>query len=383
MIRLRAIFLAFAMSVGATGLSAESAATDAALLASDNLRAAISRLDRANSAADRVAALTETIRAYETGLAAMRDSLRGAARREAQLQAAFDAQSVQISQLLGAMAVMGQSRGPLLTLHPGGPEAAVRSGMILSDVTPAIQAEADRLRGDLEEIALLRTLQVHALVQVQTGLASVQRARVALSEAAQDRSDLPPRLTEQSDALRDLVQNADTLEGFAAGLTSLPSGAPLPSGDFLAMRGQLTLPATGTVLRRAGEADAAGITRPGIVLETPPAAVVTAPWSATIRYRGALLDYENVMVIEPAEGYLIVLAGLGTVYGEVGDVISAGAPLGLMTGTEPPAAQFGVAFVAEATEESSAPLVETLYIEVRQGTEPEDPADWFNLAQPN
>ena len=94
------------------------------------------------------------------------------------------------------------------------------------------------------------------------------------------------------------------------------------------------------VLRRPDEADAAGVRRPGLTLATRPRALVTAPWPATIRYRGPLLDYGNVMILEPGGGYLLVLAGLDTVYGEVGEVVAAGAPLGLMGGAETATAEF-------------------------------------------
>jgi murein hydrolase activator len=91
----------------------------------------------------------------------------------------------------------------------------------------------------------------------------------------------------------------------------------------------------GTVLRRAGEADAAGVRRPGIALATRP-----RPWSprhgpGTIRYRGPLLDYGNVMILEPGQGYLLVSGrAWHAVMVEVGDVVAQGAPLGLMGGVE-------------------------------------------------
>ena len=71
-----------------------------------------------------------------------------------------------------------------------------------------------------------------------------------------------------------------------------PSPAELP-------RGHLPLPVKGQVIRGFGEKDAAGIARPGLVIATEPRALVTAPVAATIRYRGPLLDYGNVMILEP------------------------------------------------------------------------------------
>ena len=121
-----------------------------------------------------------------------------------------------------------------------------------------------------------------------------------------------------------------------------------PMEDFEGAQGSLHLPVIGTILRTYDEPDAAGVRRPGWVIATPPAALVQTPWPATIRYRGPFLDYGNVMIVEPARGYLMVFAGLAQVFGEVGDVLKAGDPVGLMGGTEAPAQEFGSQFVTDA-----------------------------------
>lgn len=373
--RVGAILLALCLGAGTAG--AESPATESALQAAEALRAVIGQLDAAQTKADRVAALTETIRAYEAGLGAMRDGLRRAAIREREIRAEFEARRDHIGRLLGVMSTMEQSEGPLLLLHPAGPVGSARSGMVLSAVTPALQGEAEAMRAALEEISALRLLQQSAAGVLQDGLHSVQEARTALSQAVADRTALPGRYLEDPEDLRQLVQSADTLEGFALGLADLDTDIGAPLEDFAGARGGLPLPAMGTVLRRFDEADAAGIRRPGLVLATAPAALVTAPWPATIRYRGPLLDYGNVMIVEPAEGYLLVLAGLGTVYGETGDVLPRGAPIGLMGGAEPAAEEFGAEFVAAAAEGGGAGRAETLYIELRMNGEPVDPGEWF------
>jgi septal ring factor EnvC (AmiA/AmiB activator) len=234
------------------------------------------------------------------------------------------------------------------------------------------------MRADLEEINGLRQVQGNAEKVLETGLGSVQAARTALSKAMADRSHLPRRYLEEPEELRRLVESVDTLEGFATGLADLYSDVGAPMEDFAGAKGSLPMPVLGTVLRRFNEADAAGIRRPGLVVATAPAALVTTPWPATIRYRGPLLDYGNVMVLEPADGYLLVLAGLGAVYGETGDVLASGAPVGLMSGAEPGAQEFGEDFLKNAQMGSGAGRTETLYIELRKGKKPVDPGPWFS-----
>ena len=371
---LLALCLAF---TGAPG-GAQTAPTTAAQAAAD-LRKAIEALQAAQSGTDRIAALTATIRAYETGLSALRDSLRAASVREATIKAGFDKRRDQIGQILGVMTAMQRSPGPLMLLHPAGPLGTARSGMILSAVTPALQTQADALKADLIEIRNIRALQQETVGMLQQGLAAVQGARTALAEAMQNRTELPKRYLADPQELRTLADSAETLDAFALGLAKMESDIGPPVADFAGAKGSLPLPVFGTLLRHAGEADAADIVRPGILLATRPAALVTTPWPATIRYRGPLLDYGNVMILEPASGYLLVLAGMETVYGETGDVLVAGAPVGIMGGKDTAEA----AMAAGAQQGSGADRLETLYIELRNHGETIDPGPWFAATKEN
>lgn len=362
-----------ALTLGAT---AQSDPSITARRAAQQLESASLALQEAEQASDRVAALTQTIQAFEEGLIALRQGLRQAAIREAALRQVFEAKSDQVSQLLGVLQVMQSSPAPLLLIHPSGPIGTARSGMILSDVTPGIQKQAEELRFQLEELTLLQALQESAADTLESGLIGVQNARTELSKALSDRTDLPLRYAADNEKMQALLDSSETLQGFASGLASLPEEqADITLPDFTDGRGALPLPVSGTLLRGYDEADAAGIRRPGLLLAARPLSLVTAPWAATIRYRGPLLDYGNVMIIEPHQNYLLVFAGLGTVYGEVGEVISKGAPLGLMGGSD--SENDGI--LPQSEDGAGTDASETLYIELRQGQDPVDPTDWFTL----
>ena len=382
MTRLRALALVLALAA-APGVAAAETAAETASRAADGLRASIEALTAANGRSDRIAALTGTIRAYETGLAALRDGLRRATIREAQIAAEFEARRSELEALLGGMAAVGRAPAPVALLHPDGPRAAAQAALVMGEVAPALSAEADGLRAALTEVATLRAVQEGAVALLSEGLAAAQAARSDLSLAIQNRTDLPRRFLEDPEELRQLLETSDTLDAFAGGIARLETDIGAPMEDFAGAKGTLPLPVIGTLLRRPGEADAAGIRRPGMLVATRPAALVTAPWPATIRYRGPLPGYANVMIVEPAEGYLLVLAGLGAVYGDPGDVVPAGAALGLMGGSEPAPADFGAAFLAEAKDGGGAGRTETLYIEIREGSAPVDPTEWFRATRPN
>ena len=380
----RLLPLALAALIAGHSLAAEDGpsvdiAVSEAQDAASQLRAAVAKLTEALTADDQVVALTEVIRGYEGGLAALREGLRQASAREAQLRAEFEAQRGRLASVLGAMTAMRQSPETTMLLHPAGALANARSGMILSGITPGLRAEAERLGADLAEIATVRDLQAGAAQMLDAGLASVQEARRLLASAVTDRSSLPVRYADAPAEMQKLRDAAQSLDEFAAGVSRLQLEIGPPMEDFEGAQGSLPLPVVGTVLRLYGQPDAAGVERPGWVIATPPSALVTTPWPATIRYRGPLLDYGNVMIVEPARGYLLVFAGMAQVFGEVGDVLRAGDPLGLMGGSEPSAQEFGAQFVADAALGGNAGQTESLYLELRKGQETLDPADWFVL----
>lgn len=333
---------------------------------------AIDALVDARAARDQVRALSASIRAHEDGLSALRAGLREAAQREAAIRRQFERQSEEVARLLAAMMAVERIEGPALLVHPDGPLATARAGLMLSDLAPAMQTEANRIGALLHEMETLRTLRQTALDTLGMGLRTLQEARADLSQAIADRRDLPPRLAEDELQMLELLASAQTLEALARGLAEAPAEALDEAPDFTTARGRLPLPARAAVLRRPGEPDAAGIARPGLLLATEPGALLTAPWPGTVRYRGPLLDYGNVILIEPAEGYLLVLAGLELVYPRVGDVLAPGDPLGMMPG----GASEETEFLQTSTVAAGS---ETLYLELRENGQAIDPAAWFDL----
>lgn len=363
--------LALALILGlATAPFAAQAQTEQQLAetAAAQLQSAAFLLSRAKSARDRVRALTETVTAYEAALNAIRGGLRAATIRETQLTTQLDAKRDSIERLVAVLQTIGKAPEPSLLLHPSGPTGTARAGMMLADVTPALQNEAEALVKELRTLSDARNLREAALSNLQEGLIGAQAARTELSKAISDRVDLPRKFTENEIQTALLLSSTTTLEGFAEGLNTIPDG-PLAGviPDVSGLKSTLGLPALGTILRRYNEADAAGIKRPGLILATRPGAIVTTPVAATIRYRGPLFDYGNVMILEPSHETLFVFAGLDNVYGDTGEVIPAGHAVGMMPEPE------------DLAQTHSGNNTESLYIEVREQNKPVDPLGWFTV----
>ena len=332
--------------------------------AAAQLLAANAQLAAAEGAADQVAALTQTVKAYETGLVAMRQSLREITAREAELAAELAARQTEIADLLMILAGIENSPQPVLLVNPTGPVGAMRAGMLIADLTPALQQEAATLQQQLAQVRTSRDQRAAATALLRDGLDFAQTARASLGRAISERQDVPRRFVEDAAQTAQRVAAAETLAALARDL----AGSGAPDGPPLEAAANLPLPVAGFI--STGTPD-----RPGITIAAAPRALVTSPVRATILYRGPLLDYGNVIILEPAEEVLFVLAGLADTFGTVGEIVEVGAPLGLMGGD----VGMDDANLIANTGIGAGQDAQPLYLEVRGRQGSVNPDAWFAL----
>ncbi len=357
------------------GNVAQADPAETARQAAEALSLAAAQLAQTDNATDRIATLTETVQAYEAGLAALRESLRTMVLSERAIRQDFAEDAQTLSVLMAALAATERTPKDLALLHPEGPVETARAGMILADVASALEAKVRELRGPLVALAELSALQSSAEATLQDGLQGIQDARARLGEAVAQRTR-PETSPTDTATLQAIVNSADTLEGFAATLSGLSDGSGGETA-FSDSTGTLALPVTGRVVSGFNQTDANGIKRPGLTMATPPRAVVTAPFPSTVRYAGPLLDLGLVVILEPEAGYLLILAGLGEIISTRGEVLDHNAPIGLM-GEKSPQSDWNL---KNSGEDSGQDLAETLYIELRKSGETLDPTDWFVPAE--
>jgi septal ring factor EnvC (AmiA/AmiB activator) len=344
------------------------------IFAIEALDLATADLKNAKNAKKRIKSLSQAIQSYEETLAILRISVRELTLQQSQFQNILDQDENEVMQLLGVLATVQKAPIAGQMLHPNGPLATARSGMIISDIIPILQKNVDQLRDRAMVLQQLSETQFKAQNSLQTGLVELQTAHSNLGRAIANREDLPKRFVADPEKLEILIKASRDLETFAASVQSIALNEPSVSLPSVRDRkGNLNLPVRGKVLRKFNEADSSGIKRTGIILATDPKAIVISPTAATIRYLGPLLDYGNVAILEPQNGLLFVFAGMDTLYGEIGQVIPALSPIGLMPAHSN---EIDKIFKTQANIYSGK-LSETLYVEVRSGSEPENPLHWF------
>lgn len=342
-------------------LAAQQEAADAAA----QLDAANALLQAADSGRDQIRALTETVRAYEAGLVAMRDGLRQITLREMAIADDLAGRRTELGQLLGVLSTIGSTPQAVLQSHPQGPVNTARAGMLVADMTPALQVKVAALTTQLTTARDLRQARETATQTLGDGLQGAQTARAALGQAVSDRTDLPLRFDQDPVQTALLIANAETLGEFAG---ELANETPSPENTLTAS-GDLPLPVAGSVLPDNDQ------DRPGIYIGAAPRALVTTPVPATLLFQGQLLDFGNVVILEPTAGVMFVFAGLAEVFGQPGEILSAGAPIGLLGGT--PASVDGI--LTENEDTNAGQAQQSLYLEVREGQAAINPDAWFAL----
>jgi septal ring factor EnvC (AmiA/AmiB activator) len=316
----------------------------------------------------RLAALGHAVTAHEAALAVLRAGLRSMAATERDMTSEIDAEAGQLHRLLSALQSLSRAPASALLVTRGGPLQATRAAMLMAGIAPELDRRVAALGLQLQALRTLRDRQELARTEARGALAALQELRTETTQALgrRDRAGLVarPELRRQAKAA---AARARDLDGLAA---ALGEAGMKPGGSFSAA----PLPVAGRVIARFGEPDPWGRAGHGWSIEAPAFAQVTTPWDATIRYAGPLIDYGQVVVLEPEADYLVVIAGLAHVDRHAGEAVLAGEKLGDLGGPLPTGNEILLADTSGAGQTRQ----ETLYVEIRRSGKPQDPAEWFD-----
>ena len=348
----------------------------------DRARAALAEaanaLKDATSGKEQLAALGKAVTAHEAALSAYRDGLRSMATRESRIYSAIQQDRAKLQELIAALQSLAQAPRSALLAFPGGPVGAARGASLMADISPTLSDRIADLRARLDSLRQLRSNQEVARVEARGALAVLQELRGQTSEALRRRrkQDLATRseLQEQADAAAAQAASIGDLANTLAGAAETDPSALM---TFSEAKGFIRSPVEGRRIAGFGDPDPWNRAGFGITVSAPAYAQVSAPWDGTIRYAGPLIDYGEVVVLEPELGTLIVMAGLASVDRLVGETVLAGERLGGLGGPIPASDEF----LLEASTDRDQIREEKLYIELRQGGKVVDPSGWFDFAQ--
>lgn len=377
------------------------------------------------------------VREAEERLSEQERSLETLGKQEAALRRSLQARERVTGEVLAAMQRIGRKPPPALLVAPEDVLSAMRAAILLGAVLPEMRDEAMILIADLRTLTELRRQSAVATEQLRrerdgitterarmAGLVEARQSQIALSkEQLEQEKTRVATLTREARSLRDLISRSENEIVGNARAVEIARRAPAPKSatvvaslrpdatrepvrlqprqSFAERRGQMPLPASGTILRQFGQPDGLGGAERGITISSNPNAVVTAPADGWVHFAGPYRGYGHLLIINAGNGYHVVLAGMDRLSVEIGQFVLAGEPLGFL-GTalvEAEAAKKAGGTAGEGGQSASAAPSSTatpnpvsgpdpvsrlggtrpaLYVEFRKDGSPVDPSPWWS-----
>jgi murein hydrolase activator len=330
----------------------------------------------------------------------------------------------ELSKLLAGLQRLQQDPPPALVVNPDDVLQALRGAMMFSAVVPELRAKADSVRANLKTLNDLKTsldvethdhtlaLQTLAESRIQItnliaqkqlaaetadkDLATERKSAEVLALKAETLRDLLAKLAEarakaeaekaaalvaeqkrQAEEVARLSAEQQKLaaaqakrdaEAKAKIQAEAEAAANPPLMAFATAKGQLQLPVAGTLLKAFGADTGLGHALPGLAFKTGVNASITSPVAGKVEFAGAFRSYGGLVIINPGDGYLVLLAGMDKILTATGQSVKAGEPLGGM------GLKSAELAISNDLTNQNFPV---LYVEFRKNSDPIDPSPWW------
>ena len=279
---------------------------------------------------------------------------------EADLSARIGKNQVELAHLLGALQLYRRDPPPALLVSPGDAKAAVNAAILMKAAAPELMRRAKAFAAEARQLQALRRQVVLADGALFSAESDVADRRAQIERLIGEKTALQNRLdADANGADQDVRRLAAKARSLGQLVGDLEAGSTGGGGDL-----HLTAPVHAEVARRFGDAWPGQSRSEGWSWRTEKGALVLSPADGRVDYAGPLKGWGLVLILRVAGGYHLVLAGLGRVDARIGAEAAAGEPIGRMAAATP-------------IVKGESPTSSELYLEVRKGDQPVDPAPWL------
>jgi septal ring factor EnvC (AmiA/AmiB activator) len=287
-----------------------------------------------------------------------------------------------LEDLMASLAISGRHRPPALLTQPKDANQAIRAAILMGEVAPQVKTKTMSLTDEIDQLRRLERnvlREQKVLAAADAALAVKQEEILQLTAAKRSAfEDVTANATELRQRAESLGEQANTIRELIVALEQSVPGAPrlkprlmmaetararpsqranLPRATVSQPLGVLAVPASGRVVRAWGDKMPGGAKSESVAFATRSGAQVSAPISGTVEFAGPFRSYGQLLILSTSDGYHVLLWGMSSNYVSVGQSVKQGEPIARM-----------------AERASGEP---ELYMEVRKGGEPMNPAKWM------
>lgn len=307
-----------------------------------------------------------SIQEQEESLGRLEEKLKEFEDQQAFMKNRLEVRKMQRVKVLAALQNLAWKPTEALLAQPLEPQDTLRSALLLREAVPRLEYSTEGLRKDLTKIASLTTAIRAQYAQIKTMAKRLESKRRNMNVLIQKKTKLQSTFASESTRAKEkassLARQASDLKDLLARLDAesarqrkLHNTMGIPTGAFMAARGNIPFPVKGNIIKKYGEMTDSGLSSKGITIKTRPNAQVISPYDGTVLFAGPFRGYGELLIIEHGDGYHTLLAGIGRLDTSVGQSLLAGEPVGIMVADSNP----------------------SLYIEIRKNGQPVNPSTWL------
>ncbi|MCF8474685.1 MAG: peptidoglycan DD-metalloendopeptidase family protein [Emcibacter sp.] len=349
----------------------------------------------------------EKIQQTESQTYAKEDRLAEMNDEQITLEKALKSRYGQMAKTLAAMQRLSQQPAELVAYRPEKAINSLRSASLLKTLHPELKKRAEHIQKDMAELQSLKVAITAEQKELRVLLSALTSEQIAMNDLLEERNQKQEALRkatrEERRKLKEFAAKAKNLQELidriekeaqerekaalaaAERLTDKPeikeqdlakTNRPrldsFPSGSILFddAKGNLPLPARGSIRRTFGSKTAEGLSSEGITIHTLPRATVVAPHEGRIVFAGKFRTYGKLLIIAHGQEYHTLLAGMTRMDVEVGQWVLKGEPVGQMSET--------VASLEKEDINTEKPQAgQNLYVELRKMGKPINPLPWI------
>ena len=294
-------------------------------------------------------------------------------------EAKFNREDANLIKTLSAVQNLAMRPTDSLLVQPLSPVDIIRSAIVLREAVPYLEDNAQTIRKHFVEVSDKKKKIEKQLFEIEKQKNTMQKEHNRMKKLANAKAALKSRvevkseqtrknidkLVSQAKDIKDLLQkienqrakrkleekqSADLIKSTHDSINNIASG-------FAKAKGSLPLPVRGNIISQYGDQQNKGVSSKGLTVATRLGAQVISPFDGTVVFAGPFRSYGDMIIVEHDGGYLSLMAGLGSIDVEVGQMLLAGEPIGRMPNS------------------SKAEL----YVEIRKNNQPINPAAWFKI----